>query len=177
MISFKQRYCKVHMAQYLSGDLSDVTRRRVARFIDECQDCYDEYIRQRSVSDQLQRNLPILGRPDNQRLNNIWLSLQTDLLPASGPGFVRNDKIQASPAMGYGLVLIVLAATLLLTLTIGLHSSLYAFDLPPRPPLVRMAMTPEADIQARRVILFATQSGVESSQPLLQNTPVPNFVH
>ena len=63
MIKFKYRYCKVHMAKYLSGDLSDITRRRIARFIDESQDCYDEYLRQREITDQLQRSLPAVWPP------------------------------------------------------------------------------------------------------------------
>ena len=176
MFKFKHRYVKVHMAQYLSGDLPDITRRRVARFIDECQHCYDEYRRQRSITDQLQRNLPVLGRPDDQRLSNIWLSLQTELAPASGPAIIPNAKMPAHPAVGYGMILIVLAA-LLLSLTIGLHSSLYAVDLPQRPPLVRIAMTPEAAVPSKQVMQLPTQSLVVRGGPLLKNTPVPNLIH
>lgn len=176
MIKFKQRYCKVHLPQYLSGDLSDITRRRVARFIDECQDCYDEYVRQRAIADQLQRSLPTLGHPDDQRLNSIWLSLRTELVPASGPGVARNNSFQDTPTMGYGLILIVLATMLLLTFTVGLQSSFIVIDLPPRPPVVRIAMTAEADLQARQITLYSTQSRVESGHPLLKYTPVPNFV-
>lgn len=176
MLKFKHRYVKVHMAQYLSGDLSDITRRRVARFIDECQDCYDEFLRQRSITDQLQRNLPALGRPDDQRLNSIWLSLQTELAPASGPAIVRNARLPASPSLGYGLILIALA-TLLLSLTVGLHGSLYAVDLPQRPPLVRLAMTPEAVAQTKKLAPLPTHSGVERGGSLLKNTPVPNLIH
>lgn len=176
MFKFKHRYVKVHMAQYLSGDLPDITRRRVARFIDECQDCYDEFLRQRSITDQLQRNLPSLGRPDDQRLNSIWLSLQTELAPVSGPAIFDNARMPASPPLGYGLILIALA-TLLLSLTVGLHSSLYAVDLPQRPPSVRLAMTPEAVAQTERFLPLPTQSGVERGGPLLKNTPVPNLIH
>ena len=164
------------MARYLSGDLPDVTRRRVARFIDECQYCYDEFLRQRSITDELRRNLPALGRPDDQRLNSIWLSLQTELAPASGPAIGHNHKMPASPNLGYGLILIALA-TLLLSLTVGLHSSLYAVDLPQRPPLVRLAMTPEALALTERVAPLHTQSRVERGGPLLKNTPVPNLIH
>ena len=50
MIKFKYRYCKVQMVRYVSGDLSDAARRRVARYIEECEDCYREFRRQRDFA-------------------------------------------------------------------------------------------------------------------------------
>ena len=67
------------MARFVSGDLTDAVRRRVARYIDECEDCHREYMHHREFALKLERNLPTLGRPKAQRLDQLWSSLQTEL--------------------------------------------------------------------------------------------------
>ena len=175
MIKFKYRYCKVHMAKYLSGDLSDLTRRRIARFIDESQDCYEEYLRQREVSDQLQRTLPSFGRPDSQRLDNIWMSLQSELAPAAAGRLPCPSNLGNTP-YGHSLSMVLLAAILLLPLVIGFHSSVTSIDLPPRPELVGIERTPATRSNASPIGVLSTQSSFTYQIPLLQNTPEARFL-
>ena len=177
MIKFKYRYCKVHMAKYLSGDLSDVTRRRIARFIDESPDCYDEYLRQREIADQLRRNLPTFGRPDSQRLDNIWVSLQSELAPATAGLPVPKDyQFLGSTAVGHSLFMVLMAAVLLLPLAIGFHSSITTIDLPPRPRLIDIVRTPTTRLITGQVVLVSTRSRLSNQAPLLQNTPEARFL-
>lgn len=175
MIRFKYRYCKVHMAKYLSGDLSDVARRRIARFIDESQDCYEEYLRQRQITDQLQRSLPAFGRPDTQRLDNIWLSLQSELAPAA-PGALPRPSYPGNTPIGQGLFMVLLAATLLLPLAVGFHTSVASVDLPPRPNLVDIKRTPSNRASVLSIDAPSTRSSFSVQVPQLQNTPEARFL-
>lgn len=177
MIKFKYRYCKVHMAQYLSGDLCAVTRRRIARFIDECQDCYKEYLRQRDLSDQLQRDLPVLGRPDTQKLNSIWLSLQTELAPAAGSSAIAPDfRPPSQPTIGQGFFIMVLVIALLLPMVLSFQTSLSVVDLPPRPQVAEIVRTPTTGSLGRRFDIVLTQSRILHQEPVLKNTPAPRFL-
>ena len=176
MIKFKYRYCKVHMAQYLSGDLSDAARRRIARFIDECQDCYLEYIRQVEFVSQLERELPALGRPDSQRLDALWASIQTELnLSDRTPSLTGGGKQRSNWSFGYGLVMLALSIALMIPMTVGYHASVAALDLPPRPQTAEIARTPTTAAQNRYFAFASTRSKASHRRPLLQNTPAANF--
>ena len=175
MIKFKYRYCKVHMAQYLSGDLAEVTRRRVARFIDECPECYQEYIHQRTLSEQLQRNLPALGCPDVNRLDYVWSSLQRELAPAGGPPLGQNFKPGGDSTIGYGLVMFALTVALMIPMAVNFRASFASVDLPPRPQGVEIVKTPAAGSHAHRHSIVYTQTTLARQEPLLQNTPLPQF--
>ena len=175
MIKFKYRYCKVHMAQYLSGDLSDAARRRIARFIDECQDCYAEYIRQLAFANTLEQELAALGRPDSQKLDAIWASLQTELnQSARAPASIGADKPRASSSLGYGLVMLAISIALLIPMTAGYRASA-ALDLPPRPQRAAIARTPAPAAQNRPFTFASTRSKATFRRPLLQNTPAAGF--
>ena len=94
MIKFKYRYCKVQMVRYVSGDLSDAARRRVARYIEECEDCYREFRRQRDFAQQLESSLPNFGRPDAERLDQLWASVARDLqAPSSGRAWFPQTSV------------------------------------------------------------------------------------
>ena len=177
MIKFKYRYCKVHMAQYLSGDLSDTTRRRIARYIDECQDCYDEYIRQRNLANQLERELPRLGRPSAQKLDSMWASIQAEMAtPSDASSGMLTYRPQKRQTWSYGLVMLMIAFTLIVPLLIGYHASVAPVQLPPRPQTLEIVKTPTTVAQNNRIVLAdITQPGAPMGLPLLQNTPAPNF--
>lgn len=177
MIKFKYRYCKVHMAQYLSGDLSDTTRRRIARYIDECEDCYNEYIRQRNLANQLERELPSFGRPTEQKLDNMWAAIQTELAaPTTKSSSMLTYRPRKRQTWGYGVVMILVAMMLLIPLAIGYHASVSPVPLPPRPQTVEVVKTPTTVADNHQVILASiTQPGVPLHVPLLQNTPAPSF--
>ncbi len=177
MIKFKYRYCKVHMAQYLSGDLSDTTRRRIARYIDECEDCYNEYIRQRNLANKLERDLPILGRPSEQKLDNIWSAIQIELALPETDSSMLSYKPRRNMTFGYGLVMLMMVFVLLTPLVIGYHTSVTSVDLPPRPQTetIRIIKTPTTVADNSNLVVAVTQSTVPIRFPLLQNTPAPVF--
>lgn len=175
MIKFKYRYCKVHMAQYLSGDLSDTTRRRIARYIDECEDCYNEYIRQRNLANKLERELPIMGRPSEQKLDNIWSAIQSELELPDTESSMLTYKPRRNMTFGYGLVMLMMILILLAPLVIGYHTSVSSVDLPPRPQTANIVKTPTTIAQNTEIVAAVTQSTVPLRFPLLQNTPAPTF--
>ena len=177
MFRFKYRYCKTHMAKYISGDLSDVARRRIARFIDERQDCYDEYMRQRAVADHLRSSLPILGRPDARRLDNIWLSLSAELAPAhAGAASSAGMRAPGNQTAGYAAIMLLLGVALLLPFALGLGSSFGAVELPQRPQVAEVAVGPAVHRGMPRLKAAATPSRLTLPAALLKNTPAPHFM-
>lgn len=180
MIKFKYRYCKAHMARYLSGDLSDSARRRIARYIDECEDCYQEYIRQRTLVNKLERNLPVLGRPSTQKLENIWSSIQSEMAlagatPSSGTATFRSNGSHNTWSLG--LVMLMLVLMLLIPLVVGYQASVASVPLPPLPQVTENIKTPTTVAENHVVLASITQPGVPLNIPLLQNTPAPNVRH
>ena len=79
MFKFKYRYCRARMVAYLNGELSSTTRRRVGRYIDECSDCYSEYIHQRDLQQELRHRLSVFGAPRPGQLERIWEAVQDEL--------------------------------------------------------------------------------------------------
>ena len=174
MIRFKYRYCKVQMVRYVSGDLSDAARRRVARYIDECEDCYREYRRQRDFAQQLEQSLPSFGRPDAARLDQLWESVARDLQAPSGRrAWFRDFGLRSSIQFNYGLLIAAIVIALLLPLMVGYHASIVAADVPgaPRSPLVFGA--PSTINSNRPFVISTAQPSARNAGPQLQNTPSP----
>ena len=176
MIKFKLRYCRVLMARYVSGDLSDAARRRVARYIDECEDCYREYMRHREFTQRLDRNLPIIGRPDAARLAQVWARLQDDLqAPKQHPARLRDSGTSAGMSFSYGVALVAISIAILVPLMLGYHSAVLAVDLPRVPIVAGIANTPETDSADDQILLATARGRSNRNTPLLQNTPAPRF--
>lgn len=174
LIRFKFQYCKVHMARFVAGDLSDAARRRIARYIDECPDCYREYMRHRAFDHNLSRQLPTLGRPSKQQLDGMWMALQSELVAPSKPintlgDFTRRSSLHFS----YGLAAVAICLAVLLPIALGYHASVANVDLLPAPRLVSLARTPSSDNLNRSAVIVATPPRAYASQPQLQNTPEP----
>ncbi len=176
MVRFKYRFCKVHMARFVSGDLPDPVRRRVARYIDECEDCYREYMQHREFAYKLERSLPTLGHPRSAKLDQIWSSLQADLQQAQArPNWLGDFASRSSLNFSYSLVIIAITVALLLPMIIGFHSSLLTVELPLMPRYASIVRTP-ASHSSRAIFVSATvQSSPRRLTPLLQNTPSPKF--
>jgi anti-sigma factor RsiW len=175
MIEFKHRYCKVHMARYVNGDLAEPVRRRVARYIDESEDCFREYMRHREFALKLERCLPTFGRPSSQRLDELWSSLQMDLQnPSPRPAWLRDFGARSSLQFSYGLVIIAISIALMLPLMIGYHSSLLSIDLRHAPQFAAVVLTPARDLP-RSPFVATSHSKFRALIPLLQNTPSPRF--
>ncbi len=176
MVRFKYRFCKVHMARFVNGDLSEPVRRRVARYIDECDDCYREYMRHREFAVKLERSLPSLGRPNSDRLNRVWSAVQSDLLVTPPRPIVFGDfGTRSSLNFSYGLVIIAIAIALLLPMTIGFHATLLSVDLRRLPQFASIAHTP-ANNAPKAVFVGATAPpGSIQLSPAPKNTPAPSF--
>jgi anti-sigma factor RsiW len=126
MFKFKLRYCEARMVAFLNGELSLKARRRMARYIDGCSDCYAEYVRQRELQDELERRLPVFGQPRPSQLDRIWAAVQ--------------DEMQMSPPphlpwhMRYGLATLALLLSLLLPVALlGDNVSSVVAVTPPTP--------------------------------------------
>ncbi len=176
MIRFKHRYCKVHMARFVSGDLSEAARRRVGRFIDECEDCRREYLRHREFAQKLERSLPALGAPRPQRLDELWTSLQRELqAPASQSSWLGEFAASNRSQISYGLVILAIAMALLLPLALGFHTSLSQVDLPRLPQLVNIETTPDTLSAEAPLIVATAQPSFRGGAPVLQNTPASSL--
>ena len=176
MIRFKYRYCKVHMARFVSDDLSEAARRRVGRYIDECEDCHREYMRHREFAQKLERNLPTLGRPNPQRLDELWSSLQSELeTPARQTVWLSDFASPQSTQFSYGLVMLAISMALLLPMAIGFHTSLSPVDLPRLPHSISIITTQNAHQPGRPFVIATAEPRARGSGPMLQNTPAPDL--
>ena len=175
MIRFKYRYCKVHMARFVSRDLSPAVRRRVARYIDECPDCYREYMRHREFNHKLSQSLPGLGAPSQAKLGAMWLALQSEMnAPVKPSSTLRDFARRGSLPFSYGLAALALCLALLLPMALGYRGSLRSAELPPMPQFASLARTPAPGLNSAAAIV-ATRSPVSSAALQLQNTPAPRY--
>ncbi len=171
MIRFKYRFCKVHMARFVNGDLAEPVRRRVARYIDECEDCYREYMQHREFAFKLERSLPTLGKPGSARLDKVWSALQADMQAPPA----RSNGIQAPAGLkfSYGLVMVAITLLLLLPMLIGMHAAGLSVDMP-LGPRYASALSGPASASAHSAAIGATaEPAAYWRRPLLQNTPSP----
>ena len=176
MVRFKYRFCKVHMARFVNGDLADPVRQRVARYIDECEDCYREYMQHREFALKLERNLPTLGHANSVKLDQIWSSLEADLRESQAhPNWLGDFRSRPSLNFSYGLVIIAIAIALLLPMIIGFHSTLLTVDLPHLPQYASIVRTPASQSSPKTFVNATSQSNARRQTPLLQNTPSPRF--
>lgn len=176
MIRFKHRYCKVHMARFVNGELSEAARRRVGRYIDECEECHREYLRHREFAQKLERSLPTLGAPKPQRLDELWTSLQGELqAPARRNAWLSDFASAHRLQFSYGMVLLAISLALLLPLALGFHATLSQVDLPRIPKYARIDTTPQTLMAAAPAIIATAQPSGRGLAPLLQNTPAPDL--
>jgi anti-sigma factor RsiW len=106
MFRFKYHYCKRRMVAYINGELSERSRRRMARYIDECADCHAEYTRQRCTQREIHDRLPSIGRPQAGQLDRIWTAIQADL---SRPATANYQPQRFQLRYGFAVMLMVAA--------------------------------------------------------------------
>lgn len=140
MFGFKYWYCKLRMVAYLNGELPPVSRQRVARFIDDCPDCYREYVRQRDLRRELTNVLPRFGQPEPGQLDRIWANIQADMRPNKPTGRT-NRYFQAR----YGLATLLLVVALVLPYLISGQQVSRAAVTQPTPRTVVQAATNSPD--------------------------------
>lgn len=171
MIRFKYRFCKVHMARFVNGDLAEPVRRRVARYIDECEDCYREYMQHREFAHKLERSLPTFGKPGAATLDKVWISLQADMQAPP----TRSDGIHAPAGLkfSYGLVIAAITLALLLPMLIGIHAAGLSVDLPLGPGYASTLSDSGASSAGMASIGATAEPNPRRRTPRLQNTPSP----
>ena len=175
MVRFKYRYCKVHMARYLSGDLADPVRRRVARYIDENEDCYREYMRHREFAQRLERNLPAFGRPNPQRLDTVWSALQAELQTPQPQSTAFSDfGARSNLQFSYGLVVLAITIALMLPLAIGYRAAPLSLDFS-HAPHYAVVVRPAARVLSGAPAYATVEPGARAAASLLQSTPAPRF--
>lgn len=125
---FKYRYCKSRMVAFLNDELPPAARRRIARYIDECPDCYAEYIRQRDLQHRLSADMPRLAQPDARQLDSLWSRIQAEIQPS--PPQARPVSFR----MRYGLVAVALVFMLLLPMVFDDSQVTQAAITQPAPP-------------------------------------------
>lgn len=132
MVNFKLRYCKSRMSAYIHGELSPQSRRRIARYIHECPQCYAEYTRQNQMARELRSELPGFGRPTRGQLDRIWAGIEAEIAPA--PQRSRSRRGGWRPyKVGYGVV--ALALLLAVMLPAAMRSDAQDMAAPPIPAL------------------------------------------
>lgn len=173
MFDFKVRYCKARMLAYIRGELPPRSRRRMARYLDECPRCYQEYQRQRSTLLELERTLPAFGAASGEQLGRIWTRVQADM--QRRPGGLRPIIYHAS----YGLAALMLLVILMLPLA-GTGGSAAAAPLMQPEPVLRLVasttLTPGSPaLSATRSAPVTVRGGQTSSVPetVPPNTPRP----
>lgn len=171
------RYVKARMTAYINGELPQVTRRFIARQIDEDERCYNEYILQRRTKNELERILPTLGRSNEAQLNNIWSNIQAEM---NKPSEMRMTAPKHSFQLGYGLVVVAMTLALLLPLTFEAQS-VNAQDVPTQQPMPQYALTSEPDVVKQATInpTFVAIAEVMAQQTIEPqtasiSTPVPD---
>lgn len=95
MVLSRYRYCKSRMVAFINGELPPKARRRVARYIDECPDCYAEYIHQRDLQRELKSRVPVIGLPEAGQLERIWGAVQIQMQQTASPRRWRYGFITA----------------------------------------------------------------------------------
>lgn len=172
------RYCRAHMNAYLDGTLSDTARRRVARYIDSDPACYAEYMRQRTLRQDLIQTLPRIGRPPAQRLDALWSAIQAEIAPQTiHSGRPMGGLLNLKAAYGF----VGMAAALLLMLPLSVGGGQAGFALPQQPQPRTQVVTATASFAAREVAFnTATPQAPETLMPqtaalILRVTPTPQL--
>ncbi|MCA9913575.1 MAG: hypothetical protein KC496_09515 [Anaerolineae bacterium] len=171
------RYARARMAAYVNGELPPKTRRFVARIIDEDPRCYQAYRIQRQAQQELQRTLPLVGKPQAGQLDALWQQISTEMeLPE--PEVIQQPGIRFKPSysLGYGLAGGFLL--LLLTLPYAMGAGMVTASAVPRQPQPHAIVTEEAPTFTMSVsatptaVAFHTEiQGTEIARSDLHNTP------
>jgi len=151
---FKVHYCKARMVAFLNGELSPRSRRRMARFIDECDDCYTEYVRQREIQRNLNSDLRRIGSPDADVLSRILVDVKREVFaPRPSPARMSYQR--------YGLATVVVTLMLIFPLLVGQDQRTQSVATQPTPKfnVDQSATAPSSNIGA-----VAIATGVPRSQ-------------
>jgi anti-sigma factor RsiW len=169
----KCRYTRARIPAFINQELPVITRRYVVRHLDECPRCRKDYEQQRTLQQQLQRELPLLGQPEKTSLNRIRSKVLAELMPQPAAPV----RVPQRPLYMYGMVVTALAVLLLLPLSAAGSAVRAAVPEHPSPrrgldistPSVAAAVTKPTRIAAAYVV--QTEPGNTDTPEILDNTP------
>ena len=174
MFKFKYRYCRARMVAFLNEELPPDSRRRVARYIDECPECYQEYICQRDLHKELKRQLPVLGRPRSAQTSRMWAAIQDEIGLSGTPRGYKCGGIR------YGLAALALVIALCLPiLLLGDEVAAAVTVTQPTPRDKPETATADAQIDSTQVAIVTLsidstgEMSTRNLHQIPQNTPQP----
>lgn len=172
----RYRYAKIKMAAFVNGELPSHTRRFIARLVDTDARVYEEYIRHRQAKQELERTLPVLGRPEVRQLDTIWAGIQAQM---NTPNINRRTvPPRQRYSLSYGLAVLLGVLALLLPLAFeGGHVKASAVAQQSVPETQEFN-TPSEDIPPKQPTAVAMVANMASRATdivaNLQNTPAPH---
>jgi anti-sigma factor RsiW len=168
LFRFKFRYCRAQMTAFINGELNEKSRRRLARYIDECPDCYTEFKRQRELQRQLINQLKDFGGPRPGDLDRLWSTIQVNL---------RSPHISNRPtySLRFGAATILLFIALILPLTLYEGGITLAAATQPPPNASQSIATEGATRVASRAdtIVTLTVGETDSMNEILHPEAAP----
>lgn len=174
----KYRYVKARMSAYLDGDLSPQSRRFISRQIDENSNCYRLYIDSKQTKQALERELPVLGKPDAGQLEALWTTIQTELKQPDSQVIRHRPNYSLSYGVAFVVLIIILLAPLALDTRLGYVTPLTDYPLPVVDTVqtTSPATTPDANVQAIALVVQTEADIVATRRATvpLQNTPAPH---
>lgn len=146
--------------RYIDREVEAPLRREIARHLDTCNECYDFYLHQFDLQQELKHGLPRIGQQQDAELGRVWSAVQTEL---ASTGFAARSS---SPHYGIAAFFVTLAMIIQLMLG-GQQVSLAAPPTQPSPIL--LPATP----QGLTPLAVGTAVALEPSQVELTTTPEP----
>ena len=125
--------CRSHLVDFVHGDVSPLLRRRVARHLDHCPACYNLYLQELDLINDLKRNVPLIGKGHQPSFDAIWAEIQTDI--------VKPKPRMPQFHMRYGLAMLALVIVFLVPLTMG-NQNLTLASPPTQPAPLAQHATP-----------------------------------
>jgi hypothetical protein len=136
------RYSRARMTAYIHGELSLVARRRVARHLDECPRCSAIYTRERALTQELERSIPLIGTRQPPDFSRFWENVQIEIRTEAKR---ETRPFRHLHSTRYGLVALGLLLALVLPLTMGNRSLPFILPTQPAPQVITGTDTPHQD--------------------------------
>lgn len=159
MFNYKIWYCKSRMVAFINDELPLKSRRRVARYIDECDVCYAEYIQQKQLQRDLVYKLPIIAEPSKAQVDIIWAGIQASLHPNARP-------VRRRYRARYGVITFAVLLVVMLPFMLGnaLPSTAVYAATQPLPFNVSIAETTVAPSYYARPVAMSTMTAEHQRQ-------------
>jgi len=164
------------MSAYVNGELPPKTRRFIARMIDEDSHCYEAYLAQRQVQEELHRALPLVGKPEPDQLDALWHQISAEIVPAETSSRTSRPQLKPTYSLGYGLAAGFLLLLLTLPYTIGVGTA-NASAVPHQPQPAQLvteevpSYEPKISETPTAIAFYTEAQGTQVVHNDLRNTP------